>query len=194
MDKKLFSIVALALLMGAGQAQAFSERFSWASAQTDVCAGCGRRTSTPPSGVPFEVFRIGSGGGDIVYHSKVPREVTAWPMGVTSNWFSEAVSPSGNVCVKICAGVVMPGASFDALNLSACTSTNSAAQGAQWENNVSFIFTTPLTPKDTTGAACATTACNGGDLFVSLQRIVGGGCSGASTDNVEFDTGELVYQ
>lgn len=192
------AIVGLALLLVASQAQAFSDRFSWASAEPATCSGCGRHTSTPPGAVPFEVYRIPSGGGTIVFHTKVPREVTAWPMGVTASWFTEDGSPSGNVCVKLCAGVTMPGQSFSDLDMTAaCTTTNSTAIGAQYESSASFVFTTPLTPKDSTNptpAACATTACNSGDLFVSLERITSGSCSGGSTNNIEFNMGELVYQ
>ena len=117
-------------------------------------------------------------------------------MGITLNWFTEDPAPTGNVCVKVCAGVVMPGQLFTPLNLE-CTTTVSTAMSAQWESNVSFIFDTPLTPTDNaspTPAACAGTSCNKGDFFAVLHRIVPGGCTGSSSNNVEFDMGELIFQ
>jgi hypothetical protein len=184
----------------ATQAMAFEHTFPWAAAESSasLCPGCSRRLMTGAGVALTPVYRIPSGGGALIYHTKVPRDVTDWPMGVTINFTSEAASPSGNACFRICAAVVTLGQEFnlmDSLLLdSACTSTASVALGTQYQNQSAFPFATPLTPKDVTGAACSGTACNGGDLYVRLTRVASGSCTGGSTDNIEAITGTLLYQ
>lgn len=184
----------------ASQALAFEHTFPWAAAESSagLCPGCSRRVMTGAGLALTPVYRIPSGGGALIYHTKVPRDVTAWPMGVTMNFTSEAAAPSGNVCFEICAAVVTLGQEFSLMDAAilgfACTGTTSVALGTQYQNQAVFPFTTPLTPRDVTGTACSGTACNGADLYVRLTRTSSGSCTGGSTDNIEAIMGTLVYQ
>ena len=205
MGKKLFLIVAVALLMGAGQAQAFSERFSWASALPVVCSGCVRRTSSPAlvKGSTMEVYRIPSGGGSIVYRTQFPSEATGGQIRVRINFFDEAGSPTGYVCTRVCAKVVKPGQDLDNNELvptaSTCSNVGVVSQDAV-TSQYGLVQNDPtwaMTPYDATSPtpiACSGTACNNGILLLQLDRAPSDGIGCSNTDNIEFNMGEIEYQ
>jgi hypothetical protein len=164
-----------------------------------TCVSCTPVTDTPTAATPITAMRIPSTGGYVIVHATMPRETTS-PIITTILTRLIPTSTSGNICDRVCYGVVSPGQTVDAADLTACNLTTADPVLTQWDTMVTDFASSGITPRDTSGSPCTVggalgpTNCQAGELYIKVERIAVGSCASGSAADVDYLSVIPIFQ
>lgn len=186
-------VVALALILAASPAFAFSNSFRVASADTTT-ATCAAKYQVS---IGATVMECSTSGGFVVLHTTWPSEATNFIIQPQLNFTNPTNGATGNVCTQVCAWIVRNdlttsgGGDLSIIPSSpACALASSDAVAGQW-HLIRDTFAGNLTVQDNVGSSCSTQTCAGGELYIAIVRQV---CAGNSTAAVDYLSLVVNYQ